>query len=192
MELLRVYFIKGTNGKLRYRFKDSTCIVNKCGSDKVAYNRHKKRKVTNVSIETDSKGIVIFSSINGGNEHDSKIFIKDLKVDYLIDNDMLERLSKYYVADSGYHSKQIIENLKNRDLVPIIKGNRRNIKDEQKLKELKFTKYEQNIYDRRFVIESNNSHIKSFKLVQTRMDHKSENFEGSLFIAYMNKVLRHI
>ena len=192
MELLKIYFEKGPNGKLRYRFKDSTCIVNKCGSDKVAYNKHKKRKVTNVSTETESKGIIIFSSTNKGNEHDSKIFIKDLKIDYLVDDDLLERFSKYYIADSGYHSKEIIKNLEERDLVPIIKGNKRNIKDEQKLKELEFTKYEQNIYDKRFVIESTNSHIKSFKLVQTRMDCKSINFEGSLFIAYMNKVLKHI
>jgi hypothetical protein len=76
-------------------------------------------------------------------------------------------------------------------LVPTIKGNKRNIKDGQKLKELEFTRYEQNIYDKRFIIESTNSHIKSFKLVQTRMECKSINFEGSLFIVYMNKVLKH-
>ena len=125
------------NGKLRYRFKDSTCVVNKYGSDKVAYNKHKKRKVTNVSIETESNGIAIFTSTNNGNMHDSKIFIKDLKKDYLIDEDILERFSKYYIVDSGYDSKDIKENLEKRDLIPIIKANKRNIKDEQKLKELK-------------------------------------------------------
>jgi hypothetical protein len=119
MELLKTYFEKRANGKLRYIFKDSTCVVNKCGSD----------KVTNVSIETESKGIAIFSSTNNGNKHDSKI-------NYLVDNDILERLSKYYIADSGYHSKEIIENLKNRYLIALIKGNKRNIKDKKKLKEL--------------------------------------------------------
>jgi hypothetical protein len=72
IKLLEQYFKKGPNRKLLYRHKDSTCSVNKNGSDKVKYNGYKKRKVTNTSIETDANGVVIHSTINNGNEHDSQ------------------------------------------------------------------------------------------------------------------------
>ena len=100
---------------------------------------------------------------------------------------MKERLSKYS-ADPAYHTKKILEHLKSNDLIPIIKVNVKNTKDKDKLKKLKLTKYETKIYNKRFTIEDTNSNIKSFKLVQTRMDSKSDNFESSLFISYMNKV----
>ncbi len=80
VELLKKYFVKTPLRKLKYRYKDSTCIVNKNGVDNVKYNKYKKRKVTNVSLETDSLGIVIKSSINDGNIHDSKIFQNDINV----------------------------------------------------------------------------------------------------------------
>lgn len=192
IELLEQYFIKSPNRKLLYRYKDSTCVVNKNGSDNVKYNKYKKRKVTNVSTETDSNTIVIHSTINDGNRNDAQIFLSDLKVNYLINENLMERFSKYYVADGGYDSKEIRDNLISRDLIPIIKGNIRNTKNENKIKQKRFTYYEKNIYNKRFAIEGNYSHIKSFKLVQTRMDRKSINFDSSLFISYMNKVLRYI
>ena len=104
----------------------------------------------------------------------------------------MARFSKYYVADGGYDSKEIRDNLLSRDLIPIIKGNKRNIKDENKLRQKELKYCEKKIYNKRFIIEGNYGHIKSFKLVQTRLDRKSINFESSLFISYMNKVLRYI
>ena len=91
IKLLEQYFKKGPNRKLLYRHKDSTCSVNKNGSDKVKYNGYKKRKVTNTSIETDANGVVIHSTTNNGNDHDSKIFKKDINVKYFIDDNLMER-----------------------------------------------------------------------------------------------------
>ena len=45
IELLNKYFMKAPNRKLKYRYTDTTCIVNKNGKDKVKYNGHKKRNV---------------------------------------------------------------------------------------------------------------------------------------------------
>ena len=104
----------------------------------------------------------------------------------------MERFSKYYCADGGYDTKFIKNYLLNSNLIPIIKRNKKNIKDKNKLKKIKFNKYQQNIYNKRFKIEDTNGNIKSFKLIQTRMDRKSINFESSLFISYMNKVLKYI
>lgn len=76
-----------------YRHKDLTYIVNKNGSDKVKYNGYKKRKVTNTSIKTDINGVVIYSILNDGCDHDSKIFQQDIKVNYFINPNKIQ--SKY-------------------------------------------------------------------------------------------------
>ena len=192
IELLKLYFEKGPNRKLLYRHRDTTFIVNKNGHDKVQYNGHKKRKGTKVDLETDANGIVIFSNSNDGNMNDAKIFNLNKDKYYLIDEDLMQRLSKYYCADPGYYTEDILNYIKDKDLIPIIKPNKKNTKDENKLKKLKLNKHDTKIYNKRFIIEDTNGNLKSFKLVQTRMDAKSENFESSLFISYINKVLKYI
>jgi hypothetical protein len=203
IELLKLYFEKGPNRKLLYRHRDTTFIVNKNGHNKVEYNGYKKRKRTKVDIETDSNGVVIFSNTNSGNMNDAKIFNLNKDKYYFIDEDLRERLSKYYCADPGYHTKDILNYIRSIDLIPIIKANIKNTKDKDKLKKLKLNKHDTKIYNKRFIIEDTNGNIKSFKLVQTRMDANSENFayevayrfanmESSLFISYINKVLKYI
>jgi len=149
-ELLKEYFKKGPNRKLLYRYKDTTYIVNKNGHENVKYNGYKKRNGSKVSLETDSKGVIIHSTINDGNEHDAKIFINDTSKSYFIDKKLMERFSKYYSADPAYHTKNILNYLKCNNLIPIIKANIKNTKDKDKLKKLKLTKYETKIYNKRF------------------------------------------
>ena len=190
--LLKMYFKKSPNRKLMYRFTDTTCFVNKNGKTKVKYNGYKKRKVTKGSLETDSNGVVIKSTLNNGNMNDARIFIKDISKEYLVDKDLLERFKNYYVADSGYDTEEIKNYLNEEGFTVIIKGNKKNTKDVNKLKKFKMSKYQKYIYNKRFIIEDTNSNIKSFKLIQTRMDSKSCSFENSLFISYINKVLKYI
>lgn len=190
--LLKLYFIKGANRKLLYIHTDTTCIVNKNGSSKVKYNGYKKRKITKVSLVTDANGVPIKITLNCGNMNDAKIFIKDTTKDYLIDNELLDKFKKYYVADSGYYTEQILNYLKENGFTSVIKGNKKNTKDENKLKKFKMTKYQQYIYNKRFIIEDTNANIKNFKLVQTRMDRKCESFENTLFISLINKVSKYI
>jgi hypothetical protein len=192
IDLLKLYFKKGANRKLLYRHTDTTCIVNKNGSTKVKYNGYKKRKITKVSLETDANGVAIKITLNFGNMNDAKIFIKDTTKNYLVNKEILEKFKKYYVADSGYYTEQILRYLKENGFVAVIKGNKKNTKDENKLKKFKMTKYQQYIYNKRFIIEDTNANIKSFKLVQTRMDRNCKSFENSLFIALINKVLKYI
>ena len=124
--------------------------------------------------------------------NDAKIFNLNKDKYYFINEDIRERLSKYYCADPAYYTDKILDYIRSKDLIPIIKPNKKNTKDEDKLKKLKLNKHDSNVYNKRFVIEDTNGNIKSFKLVQTRMDAKSENFESSLFISYINKVLKYI
>ena len=133
IELLNLYFKKSPNRKLLYRHRDTTFIVNKNGHDKVEYNGYKKRKGTKVDIETDSNGVVIFSNINNGNINDAKIFKINKDKYYFINEDLRERLSKYYCADPGYHTNYILNYIRSMNLIPIIKANIKNTKDEAKL-----------------------------------------------------------
>lgn len=189
IDLLKTYFYKNPASKLKYRFTDTTCIINKNGSEKVKYNGHKKRKVTKISLETDSKGVVIKSTINNGNANDGKIFINDINESYFVNNDLLEKYKKYYCADGAYYTKRILKYLNEKGFIVIINRNKKNTKNVKKLKKLKMSKHDRCIYNKRFVIEDTNCNIKSFKLVQTRMDRKIESFNNTLFISYINKVL---
>ena len=54
--------------------------------------------------------------------------------------------SKYYYTDGGYDTVFIKNHLLSLDLIPIIK----------------FNKYQQKIYNKRFTIEDTNGNIKSF------------------------------
>ena len=121
-----------------------------------------------------------------------KIFLKDINTEYFIDNDSMMYLSKYYSADPAYYTNKILKHLDSKDLIPIIKPNIKNTKDKAKLKKLKLNTYQNKIYARRFKIEDTNSNIKSFKLVQTRMDCSNNSFGSSLFISYINKVQRYL
>lgn len=192
VELLHFYFKKSPSRKLMYRFKDTTCIVNKNGSDNVKYNKYKKRKVTKVSLETDAKGVVIHSSINDGTDHDCKVFETDMNVKHLIDDELLKKYSKYYCADSGYDTIFISNYLKENNIIPLIPMNRRKTKDINIIKSRKFSQYHNSIYAKRFNIESTNAYIKSFKLIQTRMDRTSFIFYGSLIISFMGKLLHNL
>ena len=81
--------------------------VNKNGSTNVIYNDYKKRKIINVSLEIDSNGVVIKITLNSCNMNDAKIFIKDTTKEYLVSDEILEKLKKYYVVDSGYYRDKI-------------------------------------------------------------------------------------
>ena len=145
----------------------------------------KKTKSNKGFFETDSNGVVIKSTTNNENMYDSAIFINDIKENYFVAGKLLEKYKTYYCADAGYYTKEILEYLNENGFTAIINANKKNTKDIKKLKKLKITKYEKYIYNKRFAIENTNSNIKSFKLVQTRMDRNINSFNNTLFISYV-------
>ena len=189
-ELLIKYYKKTPAKKLKMRFTDTTSICNKYGSDLVDYNGHKKRNVTKLSLITDSNGIPLSYKIALGSTYDSTIFSEHINLEPLIDSQLDAKHRKYFLADSEYDTKQILERLRQMNYIPIIAYNKRNTKDCKKMRY--FNKVEKNIYKHRLKIEHMNGFIKTHRRVNVRYDRNIDTFEGSINLAFIDAILKHI
>lgn len=125
--LMVKYLKKGANNKLKFIVTDTTFIPNKNGNNHIGYNKFYNRKNgTKISIICDAKGIPIDTAFYKGNMNDSKILMDHLKISQI--NDLA--IKRHFMADKGYHSKEIIETLTKIGFTPLIAQNRRNIKNE--------------------------------------------------------------
>lgn len=190
IKLLNKYIEKCPAKKLKIRHTDTTCIVNKYGSENVKYFGHKKRNVTKISFETDSYGIPIKMTANKGSDNDGQILLEDFKVPYLLDKNVIDRHKLYFCADSQYDTANIRKYLIKDNQLPIIDYNIRNTKDPMKLKKKQFNEEYKKIYKSRFMIEVYNGLIKSFRRVQTRYDRKIDSFKNSIYFAMIDRILK--
>lgn len=189
-KLLNRYIKKCPSKKLKIRHVDTTCIVNKYGSDCANYFGHKKRVVTKISFETDSFGIPIKMTINNGSMNDGKILMKDFKIPHLIDKDIVDRYKKYFCADSLYDTKVIRSHLIENNQIPIIKPNKRNTKNAEMIKDKIFTEKQKSIYNERCVIEFYNGLIKSIRRIQTRYDRKLDTFKNAVYFGMIDRIIK--
>lgn len=189
IQLLNKYIKKGPSNKLRYIYTDTTCIVNKYGSEKASYFPYKKRVVTKIAFECLSDGIPIKVMICNGNSNDSKIFKEQLKEPYLCDRRTLDIYKKYYIADSLYDGKENINALKKDNFIPLIKNNPKNTKNKALLKKKRMTRKQFEIYKRRFNIEVFNGLVKSYRRIQTRYDRKAYIFLNTVLFGCIDRIL---
>ena len=189
IDLLNKYLKKSPNKKLKCIFTDTTCIVNKYGSEDAKYFGHKKRVVTKVSFECLSDGIPIKVMIANGSSNDSKIFKSQLKQPYLCNQLVVNKNKKYYIADSLYDGKENINLLISNNFIPLIKSNPKNTKDKKLLKKKKMSAIQFKIYKKRFNIEIFNGLIKSFRRIQTRYDKNSNIFLNTIIVGCIYRIL---
>jgi hypothetical protein len=134
VSLLNKYYKKTYNNKLKYISTDTSFIPNKKGKDMIGYNKYyNKKNGTKISLITDSKGIHFNVEFYKGNDHDSKILIKQLKTTNLVQLNEKIPDNAYFMGDPGYDGNQIRTKLKEMNYVPLIVQNRRNIKDKTKI-----------------------------------------------------------
>ncbi len=161
------------------------------GSKYASYNYiYKRRKgesskgIKVTSIVT-SKGIPISVCIHRGNKHDSPLLPN--VVNSCVINTNTKKYSKhnrfkqYFLADSGYDSKNNHKILVNKGYIPIIIQNRKNIKDKKKLR--KFNVNQKKIYKKRTIIENYHSWIKKFTKVKSLYEHNIDSYRGLLLLA---------
>ena len=175
--LLTKYLKKGANKKLRFIITDTTFIPNKNGNNKVGYNKYyNKKNGTKISIICDSKGIPIDTAFYKGNINDSKILLDHLN------NSIINKLSIrcHFMADKGYHTKEIINTLNERGFIPLIAQNKRNIKNENLIN--KMNDDDKEIYKNRSIIERLNAKIKNNKKLQLRYEKDICNYEGLYYL----------
>ena len=187
-QLLKKYFKKTPNKKLRIIMTDTTFIANKNGSDKCRRNKYmKNKKVMKVSLITDLYGIPIYVDTFSGNIHDSKILFEQLDRKPLYE----QTIKRYFLADKGYDSKKIKNKLANIGFVPLIAQNKRNIKNTKKIK--KMNKFNKKLYKRRINIEMFFGLLKrSFKRLSQRYDKYSINYDSFLYFALCCIVIQKI
>ena len=188
IELLRIYFKKSPNRKLKNQYTDTTCVSNKYGSELVEYNGYKKKKCTKISFITDANGIVINANINNGKKCDSKILVEHFS-NMLIDKGLNDKYKKYMLADGIYYVEEIKNLLKLNNYVPIIPPNNKNTKY-KKLKKL--TRKERKNYSKRIKIEHTNNFIKQYRRLNCRHDCNLDTFYGSLWIALIGIITKKI
>ena len=187
VELLNKYIYRTPSKKLKFISTDTSFIPNKCGQNKIGYNKFYNRKYgSKISLISDNRGNAINVKVYKGNKSDSKILLDHLKNDYLINNNMLNSNIKYFLADAGYDTKAIRKKLFKLGYKILIPQNKRNIKDDTKI--IKFTKYQKNIFKNRLKIENKFSQIKSNKRLLFRYDVKVSNFYGFIYLALLKTI----
>jgi hypothetical protein len=189
-DLLSTYLIKTPSNKLKNRFTDTTFIVNKYGSEKIGYSGKHKRTGTKLSLDTDNNGIVLRDYIEAGNVYDSKIYYEQYDNDYF--SDEVKKYNKTLIADAGYDSSFIKNKLTDDNLNYLIKYNKRNCKDEEKILKNKFNEEDFELYKTRFIIEKTNGSLKNIRKVQTRYDRKIEYFQISLYYSYIYHLIKYL
>jgi len=186
IELLRKYFKKAPNNKLKIQITDTTCIRNRYGSSMVNYNGYKKMKCTKVSFITDRYGIPINVYVSNGNKCDSKILLNQLNCKFLIDNELHNRYKHIILADSMYDSNEVIKELIKLNYKPIIAINKRNTKFTAIRK---LTKEEIKIYKQRLHIEHINNTFKTNRRCICRYDRIINTFYGSIYFSLIDTIL---
>lgn len=184
--LLKQYFKKAPNRKLKIQITDTTCVKNRYGSDLVNYNGYKKIKCTKVSFISDVYGIPISLLVTNGTKCDSKVLIEQLKNTFLIDNELNNNNKKIMLADGLYDSKEVMDTLEALGYTPIIAVNKKNTK----YKEIrKLTSKEKEIYKNRICIEHTNNKFKVHRRCICRYDRYIEAFYGSIYVSLIDTIL---
>ena len=100
-KIRRIYLNKYTHN-INSCYIDSTCIFNKYGTRKIGRNKfYKNKRVTKISLMTDSNGFPLSIFFMKGNYHDNTVFNKHIKdVTVLIPNKTIK-----VIADKAYSSK---------------------------------------------------------------------------------------
>jgi hypothetical protein len=176
--------------ELKYQSIDSTFVEDINGSKYTTFSGiYKRRKgasskgIKITSIVT-TNGIPISITINQAHQYDSPL-LPNAVDKRVIDCDTKKynkhnRYKQYLLADSGYDSKKNHKKLINEGYIPIIKQNKRNIKNE-KLKRIMNIK-QKKIYKKRTIIENYHSWIKKFAKVKSLYERKIKYYKGLLLV----------
>lgn len=176
--------------ELKYQSIDSTFIEDINGSKYASYSGiYKRRKgesskgIKITSIVT-TKGIPISVSINTAKNYDSPILPKAIKNIVINCNTKKysnhNRFKQYFLADSGYDSKNNIKIVSKLGYTPIIKYNKKNTKNEKLMRP--FNEKQKKIYKKRNIIENYHSWLKKFIKIKCLYEHKIDYYRGLLLL----------
>ena len=175
-------YLKELQKPSKFLLSDICLISNKLGIDSISYNPQlKKHKSMKISIITNNFNVPLIV-----NTYESKIN------DALILNNQLDEFhklfpfieNKIFLGDSAYDSLKLKEKIstliKSQLLTP---KNKRNIKDENKIKQIELALIDKQILKSRIYIEHTINEFKKFKRLSTRYDKYIKNYNQFLYLA---------
>jgi transposase len=182
-DLVEEYLNK--NDCCSYFLTDTTPINNRYSYEINNVNPFfKNKKILKISSITDDKGKPLYISFHESIKHDSKCFSEDFNE--FANNKTISKIIKKYknriilIADKGYDSKFIRMLLKKKKIKPIIKANRRNTKNIDRLRI--FNKKEEEIYKRRLKVEHYFGKIKMYPKVNTIYEKTKRSYMNIVFL----------
>ena len=168
---------------------DGTHTIAKKGGEKVAYQRRKRAKTSNIFPIVDKSGNIIgFLPLTAGNHNDAFELKQRL-------NEFFKWLKQFkftitgafFNADSGFDTKAFRKVCFNNGVIPNVKENPRKRKGVKKGRKRLFN---EKIYLNRFVVERTYAWIDKFKSLLIRFDRKEQYWLGANFIAFAMVNLR--
>ena len=174
MKNMYIKDIVGINNKIDVLI-DATTIENKYGINKIGRNKfYRNKKITKVSLMTDSNGFPLSILFMKGNKHDNNTFNNHIE-DALI---ILKNKKIRVIADKGYSSNKNYKLLDKNNMDHIIPP-RKN------MKQYKLYNYSKKDYVRRIKIENVFGIIKNYKRISIRYDKLLRNFKGFIIIGLL-------
>jgi transposase len=191
--ILEKYISKNKATKLKFQSIDTSYIQNKYGVSNLGRNKfYKGKRGYKLSIITDIYGIPISVLLNSCNIHDTQ-FVKEHLVNFLIDPETNKyknnnRYKQYLLGDKGYDSKELQNKINEKGYEFISPKNKRNIKDKEKLKEIKMTKGEKGKYKRRIIVENSFSWIKKCNRINNIHEKRMDTYLSYVFLSLIKLV----
>lgn len=137
-----------------------------------------------LSLITNEKGIPLNIDLFKGNLNDINIFNKQLDK---LDIKLFNYKSTVFMADAGYDSIKLRKRLNDLFYKLIIPFNKRNTKDENKIKTL--TNEEKKLYKSRIAIENTFLKIKKNRRLEIVYEKKSKNFLSLIYLSLIKFVI---
>ena len=154
----------------------------------IDFNKYNgRKKYFKVSVLTDSYGTPITSTMISSKQSDNisiKETIQKIPINLnTLKNSSNNRYKQYLLADASYHSNKNKAYLKKLGYSPIIKFNKRNTKDKEKISKNTFNKNEEKRYTKRRIIESFFSWIKKYSVINQNYQKSINSYNGLFLLA---------
>jgi hypothetical protein len=156
-----------------------------------------RKKYFKVSTITNKYGIPLGSAIISSKQSDS-ISVNETvdKINVQLNtlkNSKINRYKQYILADALYDSKKNMIYLEEKGYIPIIDPNKRNTKNEDKLREKELLKEKnKKIYKKRRMIESFFSWIKNYAVINQCYEKTISSYNGLFSLASSIIISKHI
>ena len=182
---LLIKYLSKSKNKIKQIYTDTSTFYNKYNIDKVERNKYfKNKKVMKLSLITNEKGIPLNIDLFKSNLNDINIFNKQLDK---LNIKLFDKKSTIFMADTGYDSIKLINRLNDIFYKSIIPFNKRNTKDENKIKTL--TNEDKKLYKSRITIENTFLKIKKNRRLEIVYEKKSKNFLSLIYLSLIKFII---